>query len=357
MNHIEIVEVETAFGYQERWWFIDGKPLYAYLNQWTEEYENDTTVRMMKPFENLCPAWTKELDWYGDVRFVWRLIGEEKANLPILLCPEDLDFSCIVVVVEVVKTGDFVYWKRIGCVNHERESFAEEKESGILKLEAYTDKDWERYGDNIATAVVDSEEWRDWISGNWEEELYRRRMNYTHPYWKTEGNINWLHETDWCFDRAVYEKMTDLYWELETLSQLEKYTSEKKMSVKDCAVFISRLSRTGTEDLREHLEDYGEILLHLFASEQISEPLIMLLKSGCAQDRRVSIYSRAVEIMWKYGEDSVVNVVDVTLLERLSDDADVWRRFGTVISDAFKQYINTEVLVYNLMMGGVERLE
>ena len=60
--------------------------------------------------------------------------------------------------------------------------------------------------------------------------------------------------------------------------------------------------------------------------------------------------------MWQYGDEVVVNVVDVTILERLSDDAALWQRFGTYISEEFKTYVNTDVLVYNLMMGGVKPL-
>ena len=45
------------------------------------------------------------------------------------------------------------------------------------------------YGDNIAFAKVDSDEWYQYISENWDDELYRRRMNYTHPYYQTYGNM------------------------------------------------------------------------------------------------------------------------------------------------------------------------
>ena len=62
-----------------------------------------------EPFGDLCPAWTKSLNYFGDVRFTWELLAYEKAVLPIYLCPDDLDYSCIVIVVEVKKTKDFVY--------------------------------------------------------------------------------------------------------------------------------------------------------------------------------------------------------------------------------------------------------
>lgn len=353
MNHIEIRNTARTSNYVNLCWNIDGEPLYGYLNRWMSEYKNDKTVNMMRPFDDLCPAWTKELDWSGDVRFVWELIGREHAILPLLLCPDDLDFTCIVIVAEVEKTKDFVYWNKIGYVNHENESFEEEKRNGILNTDNYTDKDWERYGDNIAWTNVNSEEWCKWISENWAEELYRRRMNYTYPYYQTEGNINWLYEMNWCFDRPEYEKMVNLYWELETLWQLDTYKKKNKMSVSECADFISSLTRHGASLLQSHLDEYGEILLHIFAAEQICKPLIDIFMKKSENNHYTYIYCKAIEIMWKYGDDNVVNVVDVTILERLSDDAVIWKNFGTFISDEFRQYINNDVLKHNLMMCGV----
>lgn len=49
--------------------------------------------------------------------------------------------------------------------------------------------------------------------------------------------------------------------------------------------------------------------------------------------------------------------MNVTILERLSDEECVWQRFGDFISDEFKSYINNEILKDNLMMMGVKNLE
>ena len=56
------------------------------------------------------------------------------------------------------------------------------------------------------------------------------------------------------------------------------------------------------------------------------------------------------------GDESVKNVVDVTILERLSDDHVIWQRFGKEISPAFKRYINEDLLKSNGMMNSVEKL-
>lgn len=61
-------------------------------------------------------------------------------------------------------------------------------------------------------------------------------------------------------------------------------------------------------------------------------------------------YCNVIEVMWKTGKDEVVNGVDVTILERLSDDITIWNRFGTYISDDFKEYINDVAIPNNVMM-------
>lgn len=158
MNSIEIHHLQTSYGYSQNMWFIDGRVLPEYLDVWAADFRDKSLDSIPENFFNLCPAWSMELDYAGDVRFVWKVVQMESAVVPLLLCEEDLDFSCIVIVVEVKKTKDSVYWNRIGYVTHKNKDFEEEKKSGILKLEAYTDEDWERYGDNIALEAVGSPE-------------------------------------------------------------------------------------------------------------------------------------------------------------------------------------------------------
>ena len=68
-----------------------------------------------------------------------------------------MDFSCVVIIAEVEKREDVVYWKRIGIINHSIENFEEEKEHGIIFVDNYTDEDWERYID-VAFLRVNSPE-------------------------------------------------------------------------------------------------------------------------------------------------------------------------------------------------------
>lgn len=361
MDRIKIEKVMTQYGYEESYWSIDGKVLPQYLDECVSKTHSAYLSNIGGTFDGLCPAWSKELDFKGDIRFVWELIRRENATiLPILLCPEDLDFSCTVIVVEVNKTKDFVYWNRVGYVIHDNEDFEEEKRSGILCLEAYSDEDWEKYGDNIALENTTSYLWKEWISENWEEELYRRRMNYTLPYYETEGNVCWFQDLNWCFVCAEYETMVQEFWERTTLEYLHNILMQdnsRKLNVTECANLIAELILDGRVLLQEHIKDNNDILLHLYAADMVTEPLLKLFH-GCDENSLIiDCYISLIEIMWKKGDEAVRNVVEVTILERLSDEDTVWQRFGKQISSEFKCYINQEVLTTNLMMCGVRQLK
>lgn len=132
---------------------------------------------------------------------------------------------------------------------------------------------------------------------------------------------------------------------------------EMKISKEDFARKLVELFPEKAEALKQHYEDYGELLGHVFFSEEINVPLFdMLLES--ANGDEISKYCGFVEEMWQNGADEVVNVVDVTILERLSDDETVWKNFGKNVSNEFKRYINEDLLINNtLMTYNVKKLE
>jgi hypothetical protein len=66
------------------------------------------------------------LDWYDDdflpsskkeKQYVWNQAKLENGVhiLPILLCPDDFDFSCTTIVVEVIDNNETVIWNRFGA--------------------------------------------------------------------------------------------------------------------------------------------------------------------------------------------------------------------------------------------------
>ena len=105
----------------------------------------------------------------------------------------------------------------------------------------------------------------------------------------------------------------------------------------------------------EHLQEYGELLQHVFYSDTINIPLFELLKTN-RDDQLIIKYCTVIEQMWQNGDESVKNVVDVTILEKLSDNSEVWQNFGQYISSDFKRYINEELLKANCAMWHVEKL-
>ena len=204
MNTLEIKRLKTPSDYETDVFVIDGKPLYEYLIEWL----NGNEQLLYKP-DVLEICWTNDYDFEGDAKFMRYVLSQNAAITPILSCPDDFDFSCTVVVVDVVKQDDIVIWKRIGKINHSKEIFEEEKKHGILDLYSYTEKDWEKYGDNIALEKADSKAWYDWIDSNWTEELYRRRINYTYPKYQDEENIDWIAECNFKFSREAYDKLVE----------------------------------------------------------------------------------------------------------------------------------------------------
>lgn len=80
MNHIKLKKVMTEYGYEEDYWCIDGKEITNYLDECIIE-NDDEFLKDLKSFNGLCPAWSKELNFKGDIRFVWELIHREKTGL------------------------------------------------------------------------------------------------------------------------------------------------------------------------------------------------------------------------------------------------------------------------------------
>lgn len=165
MNKIEVKSVMTPYAYSEYYWVIDGKAITEYLDMWprkvsdSEDFHTDFQQRR-DTMSGLLPAWCGELEWQWENDFVWELIDSpEEWNVPILVCEDDCDLSCIVILVHIRKAGNRIFWERIGRLDHSNSNLREEQQSGILCLEAYTDEDWEQYGDNIATEAFGSPEY------------------------------------------------------------------------------------------------------------------------------------------------------------------------------------------------------
>ena len=188
MNKLEIRNFMTSSKYEIKAFFIDDVPLYKYISEWLSE--KSALLQSISPICELAICWTDDYDCEGDAEFMRFILNQSHAITPILSCPDDFDFSCIVIVADVVRENHKVIWKRIGMVDHSMESFEEEKRSGIL------------YHNSIA---LSDSEWEKWLHEHWKEELYRRRVNYTFPYYQNENHIVWFMECNFEFDEKDYD--------------------------------------------------------------------------------------------------------------------------------------------------------
>ncbi len=129
-----------------------------------------------------------------------------------------------------------------------------------------------------------------------------------------------------------------------------------KLSKEEFAEKFISLFPEKKDSLDEHYADFNELLGHIYYADALNEPLIEMLSTN-SDNVLISKYCSFIEDMWLNGDDDVVNIVEVTILERLSDDVNVWNRFGKYISNDFIRFINNEVLTENAMMMQVSRLE
>lgn len=209
-NRMEVKKVKTCYGYEEYYWMIDGKPITAYLNA------DNSSLSCFGSLLGLLPAWSGKLIWPWENDFVWELVDSmEPLNVPLLVCEDDCDLSCIVIMAHVRKEGNKVYWDRLGALDQSNRKVLEYQQSGILCLEAYTDEDWEKYGDNIATERYGSLAYWNWVNENGYEEHIRQLRNYMKPYMQRKENMEWIWEMNWVFEAKAYQAVVEQYRRLK----------------------------------------------------------------------------------------------------------------------------------------------
>ena len=74
------------------------------------------------------------------------------------------------------------------------------------------------------------------------------------------------------------------------------------------------------------------------------------LTAAVSGGKTIQQYCSFVEKMYYDGDEDVKNVVEVTILEQLSDEEEVWLRFGTYLSNEFIREINTVLIPRNTML-------
>ena len=72
--------------------------------------------------------------------------------------------------------------------------------------------------------------------------------------------------------------------------------------------------------LKQHLEDYDEVLMHVFFGDTVNERLIELLEFDEGNNKELQKLFNFLEKMALEGDLDVQEVLAVTILERLGDD-------------------------------------
>lgn len=107
------------------------------------------------------------------------------------------------------------------------------------------------------------------------------------------------------------------------------------MNKQEMAEYIVNVFQNYEAYYKEHLTDFGNVLPHVFASETINDPMKTEFEFN-AQSEIFNKYCRLIQCLWESGDEEVRNVVDVTILERISDNSLMWKAFGENISLEFK---------------------
>ncbi|WP_371365958.1 hypothetical protein SRRS_05200 [Sporomusa rhizae] len=96
--------------------YVNGEHLMIFvddirLDKWLSSKLDD------KNYLGLIPTWLGWLVNPKEQEYVWiktKLCETKTTIVPMLICPDDLDFSCTIIVCEVKYTDTSVQWTRIG---------------------------------------------------------------------------------------------------------------------------------------------------------------------------------------------------------------------------------------------------
>ena len=68
-------------------------------------------------YKGTVPTLLFWMEWENERQIVWDRIlpkNNETTVCPILMCPDDCDFSCTIIVVRITRTNDQVIWEQLG---------------------------------------------------------------------------------------------------------------------------------------------------------------------------------------------------------------------------------------------------
>ena len=145
---------------------------------------------------------------FSELRYIKELVENKiSCNFPLLVCGDDLDFGCIIIVVKIKWLGNRVIWSKFGTVKRDADFHENYENSGIRKVENWSDDDWKKYNSIAYDLIYDEKFFIEWCRKNCYEEVYRRTWEYYHKYFNDDKNIEWIGEVNFQFDIEEYRKV------------------------------------------------------------------------------------------------------------------------------------------------------
>lgn len=183
---------------------VDDIPVPAYINYQIRSSETqwlfDGIIRGDEGAEGLAAAWTRCLDADFYDYFMSELLDSHKdMTIPILVCDDDLDFSCTTITADVRFDGDFVYWDKIGLVRFKK--VREHDKFGYFRGFEIS----EETEDNIPDEIPD-------IFGDKHQNIMLHKLRYEYfPSWQEPDNIVTISDPGWKFDRERYDRIIKFF--------------------------------------------------------------------------------------------------------------------------------------------------
>lgn len=109
MNRIEGILDKSD--YEFSWDYINYRIDGFWLDEMLDELYPDLSLK------DLIPTLVYWMDREDEKAVVWKRIlpnENETTICPILMCPDDNDFSCTLIVAEIINCGQFIEWRKIG---------------------------------------------------------------------------------------------------------------------------------------------------------------------------------------------------------------------------------------------------
>lgn len=91
-----------------------------FINFYIDDYWLDEKIDELYPnnmYKGLIPTLVPWMDRKDEEIIVWNRILPNINHIsicPILMCPDDCDFSCTLIVAEIQNYGSFIQWKKLG---------------------------------------------------------------------------------------------------------------------------------------------------------------------------------------------------------------------------------------------------